>query len=70
MRTDLLRGEKRYLSRQHLIEQNAVGPPVHRFVVGLVGHNLRRRQRKRAVRNGESRRRGRPGSSEDVSGVF
>lgn len=44
-----MRTEKRYLSRQHLIEQNAVGPPVHRFVVGLVGHNLRRRQRKRAV---------------------
>lgn len=31
-----------YLSRQHLVEQHTVGPPVHRLVVGLVGHDLQR----------------------------
>lgn len=35
-----------YLSSQHLIEQHTVGPPVHRFVVGLIGHNLQRKERK------------------------
>lgn len=36
-----------YLSCQHLIEQHAVGPPVHRLVVGLVGHDLQREEIKR-----------------------
>lgn len=34
-----------HLSRQHFIQQNAVGPPVHRFVVGLIRHNLKRKHR-------------------------
>lgn len=35
-----------YLSRQHLIEQHTVGPPVHRLVIGLVGHDLQQTEMK------------------------